>query len=93
MYYFKLLMKAKYQIVCIIMESDDGELFYLGGLFVVDLVNVYLVFLLELLHRTKMQQAHVDQPLEVLMKCKDIFPDEKNPSKKNLELNVQLQKF
>lgn len=72
------------------MESDDEELFYLGGVFVADLVNVYQVFLLELLLRTKVQQTHVDQPLEVLMKCKDVFPDIKNPKIENLELNAQL---
>lgn len=38
-------------------------------------VNVYLVFLLELLHETKLQQTHADQLLQVLMKIEDVFPD------------------
>lgn len=37
-----------------------------------------LVLLLELLHGTKVQEAHVHQLLQVLMKRKDVFPGHRN---------------
>ena len=48
------------------------------SLCVVFSVTAYLVFLLELLHGTKLQQTHVDQLLQVLVKYEDVFPDLKN---------------
>ena len=50
-----------------------------------DTLTAYLVFILELLHRTKLQQTHVDQLLQVLVKCEDVFPDFKNAWMLNLE--------
>lgn len=70
-------------------QSDDTDLFSLCGVFCgrLDAVTAYLVFLLELLHRTKLQQTHVDQLLQVLVKYEDVFPDSKNTSMLSLELN------
>lgn len=38
---------------------------------------VYLVFFLEFLRRAELQQTHVDQPLQVFMKHKDVLPETK----------------
>lgn len=49
--------------------------------------TVNLVFLLELLHRTKLHQTHVDQFLKVLVKWKDVLAKIKNP--KVLQLGLK----
>lgn len=68
-------------IICV-FGSDQGSLqtkIFLCGVFVADLwFSVYLVFLLELLHRPKLQHTHVDQPLQVLMKGENVSPDINN---------------
>lgn len=45
----------------------------------------YLVFVRELLHRTKQQQAHVDQLLQVHMERKDVSPEVENTQMLHLE--------
>jgi len=42
------------------------------------LVSLYLVFILELLHRAKLQQAHVGQLLQLLVKGEDVLPERGN---------------
>lgn len=48
----------------------------------------YLIFVHVLLYRTKLQQTHVDQLLQVLVEWEEVFPDMKNPETQRLELQV-----
>lgn len=72
------------------MFYDDEDLFFLCGETRLDVVTVYLIFLLELLHRTKLQQTHVDQLLQVLVKCEDVFPNVKKPINPQFRITAMM---